>query len=62
MDPTIHTVNKVLIDTESSITCCFYSVERTERDLAGFYVLEMVARVPCFAYLSALDITETFGE
>jgi hypothetical protein len=25
-------------------------------------VLEMVARVPCFAYLSALDITETFGE
>lgn len=39
-----------------------YPVRGTERDFARFYVLETVARVPYFAYLSVLHLRETFGD
>jgi ubiquinol oxidase len=62
MNPIIYRSNKVLIDTVYSIICFLYPVKGTERDFARFYVLETVARVPYFAYLSVLHLKETFGE
>jgi ubiquinol oxidase len=62
IDQNIYTINKVLIDTVYSIICFLYPVRGTERDFARFYVLETVARVPYFAYLSVLHLRETFGE
>jgi len=62
MDESIYTVNKVLIDTVYNIICLLYPVRGTNRDFARFYVLETVARVPYFAYLSVLHLRETFGE
>jgi len=55
------------ISTNSSlilydIICFFYPVKGTKRDFARFYVLETVARVPYFAYLSVMHLRETFGE
>ncbi|KAG7341076.1 alternative oxidase-domain containing protein [Nitzschia inconspicua] len=62
MDQGVYTLNKVLIDTVYSMICFLYPVTGTERDFARFYVLETVARVPYFAYLSVLHLRETFGE
>jgi len=62
MDEGIYTFNKVLIDTVYNVICFFYPVKGTKRDFARFYVLETVARVPYFAYLSVLHLRETFGE
>jgi len=62
MDETIFTFNKVLIDTVYDLICLLYPVRGTPRDFARFYVLETVARVPYFAYLSVLHLRETFGE
>lgn len=62
MDEGIYTFNKVVIDTVYNIICFFYPVKGTKRDFARFYVLETVARVPYFAYLSVLHLRETFGD
>ena len=52
MDPILFRFNKQLIDTVYQIVCALYPVKGTNRDFARFYVLETVARVPYFAYLS----------
>lgn len=62
MDENIFKFNKVVIDTVYDIICAVYPVRGTDRDFARFYVLETVARVPYFAYLSVLHLRETFGE
>lgn len=62
MDERIFAFNKVLIDTVYELICFLYPVKGTERDYARFFVLETVARVPYFAYLSVLHLRETFGE
>lgn len=62
MDEGIYGFNKKLIDTVYDIICFLYPVKGNERDFARFYVLETVARVPYFAYLSVMHLRETFGE
>lgn len=62
MDERIFKFNKFMIDTVYDIICFIYPVKGTERDFARFYVLETVARVPYFAYLSVMHLRETFGE
>mmetsp|Transcript_6711 Transcript_6711/g.7281 ORF Transcript_6711/g.7281 Transcript_6711/m.7281 type:complete len:305 (+) Transcript_6711:148-1062(+) len=62
MDEGIFTFNKILIDSVYNIICFFYPVTGGKRDFARFYVLETVARVPYFAYLSVMHLRETFGE
>jgi len=62
MDAGIFNFNKKLIDTVYDIICFIYPVTGTKRDFARFFVLETVARVPYFAYLSVLHLRETFGE
>ena len=62
MDERIYTFNKVVIDTVYEIICFLYPVTGGPRDFARFYVLETVARVPYFAYLSVMHLRETFGE
>ena len=61
MDEGIFKFNKQLIDTVYDIICFLYPVKGNERDFARFFVLETVARVPYFAYLSCLHLQETFG-
>jgi len=62
MDEGVFKFNKILIDTVYDIICFAYPVRGTDRDFARFYVLETVARVPYFAYLSVLHLRETFGD
>jgi ubiquinol oxidase len=62
MDEGIYAFNKFTIDTVYDIICFLYPVRGTDRDFARFYVLETVARVPYFAYLSVMHLRETFGE
>lgn len=62
MDQDIYNFNKFLIDTVYNIICFLYPVTGGKRDFARFYVLETVARVPYFAYLSVMHLRETFGE
>jgi ubiquinol oxidase len=62
MDDWIYDFNKVVIDTVYDIICALYPVTGSHRDFARFYVLETVARVPYFAYLSVMHLRETFGE
>jgi len=62
MDENIYNFNKFMIDTVYNIICFIYPVTGSKRDFARFYVLETVARVPYFAYLSVLHLRETFGE
>lgn len=62
MDADIFNFNKILIDTVYNIICFLYPVTGGKRDFARFYVLETVARVPYFAYLSVMHLRETFGE
>ena len=62
MDERIFGFNKVVIDSVYDIICLLYPVTGSERDFARFYVLETVARVPYFAYLSVMHLRETFGE
>lgn len=62
MDEGIFKFNKILIDTVYDVICFFYPVKGNARDFARFYVLETVARVPYFAYLSVMHLRETFGE
>lgn len=58
----IYNFNKILIDTVYDVICLLYPVRGNDRDFARFYVLETVARVPYFAYLSSMHLRETFGE
>ena len=62
MDERIYNFNKLVIDTVYEIICFLYPVTGGPRDFARFYVLETVARVPYFAYLSVMHLRETFGE
>lgn len=62
MDETIFKFNKVLIDAVYEFICLVYPVTGGPRDFARFYVLETVARVPYFAYLSVMHLRETFGD
>lgn len=62
MDERIYNFNKIVIDTVYDIICFLYPVRGTERDFARFFVLETVARVPYFAYLSVMHLRETFGD
>lgn len=62
MDDLVYDFNKVVIDTVYDIICILYPVTGEKRDFARFYVLETVARVPYFAYLSVMHLRETFGE
>jgi len=64
LDENIFKFNKLLIDTVYEIICVLYPVTgdvENKRNYARFYVLETVARVPYFAYLSVLHLRETFG-
>lgn len=62
MDEGIFTFNKILIDTVYNIICFFYPVTGGKRDFARFYVLETVARVPYFAYLSVMHLRYDFKQ
>jgi len=61
MDEGIYNFNKIVIDTVYDVICFLYPVTGGPRDFARFYVLETVARVPYFAYLSVMHLRETFG-
>eukprot|EP00527_Entomoneis_sp_CCMP2396_P005030 CAMPEP_0198143594 /NCGR_PEP_ID=MMETSP1443-20131203/8559_1 /TAXON_ID=186043 /ORGANISM="Entomoneis sp., Strain CCMP2396" /LENGTH=347 /DNA_ID=CAMNT_0043806857 /DNA_START=52 /DNA_END=1095 /DNA_ORIENTATION=- len=61
MEENIFKFNKVLIDSVYDLICFLYPVTGSDRDYARFFVLETVARVPYFAYLSVLHLRETFG-
>ncbi len=56
IDENIYTFNKIVIDTVYNVICFFYPVKGNARDFARFYVLETVARVPYFAYLSVMHL------
>lgn len=56
MDEGIYGFNKFVIDTVYDIICLIYPVTGGKRDFARFYVLETVARVPYFAYLSVMHL------
>ena len=58
LDEKLYTLNKVIIDTVKGAIDVIYD----GNDFARFYVLETVARVPYFAYLSVMHLRETFGE
>jgi len=62
MDEKVYDFNKFVIDTVYEIICFLYPVKGTDRDFARFFVLETVARVPYFAYLSVMHLRETFGD
>ena len=54
MDDRLFTLNKKIIDTVYDIICFVYR----DKDYPRFFVLETVARVPYFAYLSVLHLRE----
>ena len=57
LDQRLFALNKALINTVKGAIDVIYK----DNDFARFYVLETVARVPYFAYLSVLHLRETFG-
>ena len=66
MDEGVFKFNKVVIDTVYDFICLFYNKNDLKKNsisecTARFYVLETVARVPYFAYLSVMHLRETFG-
>lgn len=61
LDGWVFQMNKLLIDSVYNVISNLYPVEGTERDYVRFYVLETVARVPYFAYLSVMHLQETLG-
>ena len=63
IDATIYKFNKILIDSVYNLVCLLYPVKGANQDaFTRFFVLETVARVPYFAYLTVLHFRETFGE
>ena len=66
MDDGVFQFNKFLIDTVYDVICLIYnkndlSKHSIEQCASRFYVLETVARVPYFGYLSVMHLKETFG-
>ena len=59
IDENIYRFNKLLIDSVYKLVCFLYPVRGTDRDYARFFVLETVARVPYFAYLTVLHFRES---
>ena len=63
LDERLFVLNKLLINTvKGSIDGIYQDDGTLLQDVRRFYVLETVARVPYFAYLSVLHLRETFGE
>ena len=58
LDERLFTLNKLLINTMKGAIDVIYR----DNDMPRFYVLETVARVPYFAYLSVLHLRESMGE
>ena len=58
LDARLYGFNKLLVDVVKGGIDVLYR----NNDFARFYVLETVARVPYFAYLSVMHLQETFGE
>jgi len=58
MNEGIFNFNKLLVDSIYVVISTLYA----NNDYARFFVLETVARVPYFAYLSVMHLRETFGE
>jgi len=66
MDEGIYNFNKLVIDSVYDVICLIYDKNDLSKNTiaectARFYVLETVARVPYFAYLSVMHLRETFG-
>jgi len=57
LDARIYDFNTLIINTVKGAVDVWYK----DKDYARFYVLETVARVPYFAYLSVMHLQETFG-
>merc|ERR1719473_461357 len=57
LDEAIYNLNKLIVDSVYKVICVLYD----GNDYARFFVLETVARVPYFAYLSVMHLRETFG-
>ena len=58
LSPAVIALNKALVGTiKSSIDVAYH-----DRDIARFYVLETIARVPYFAYMSCLHLLESLGQ
>merc|ERR1712039_372395 len=66
MDEGIFNFNKIVIDSVYKVICVLYSKDDLKKNsiseiTSRFFVLETVARVPYFAYLSVLHLRETLG-
>jgi len=66
MEEGMYNFNKLLIDSVYDLICLIYNKNDLSKNsiaecTARFYVLETVARVPYFAYLSVMHLRETFG-
>merc|ERR1719502_1399956 len=57
LEQRVYDLNKFIVDTVYKAICFIYD----GNDYARFFVLETVARVPYFAYLSVMHLRETFG-
>jgi len=57
LEQSVYDLNKFIVDTVYKAICFLYD----GNDYARFFVLETVARVPYFAYLSVMHLRETFG-
>lgn len=67
LDERVFNFNKLVVDTVYEAICLLYGkndlkAHPMDQIAARFYVLETVARVPYFAYLSVMHLRETFGE
>ena len=65
LDERIFALNRLMIGTVKGSIDAIYSYQNDGtllHDVRRFYVLETVARVPYFAYLSVLHLRETMGE
>lgn len=58
LDARLYSLNKFTIDTVKGLIDLLYE----GNDYARFYVLETVARVPYFAYMSMMHLQETMGK
>jgi len=66
MEEGIYNFNKLVIDSVYDLICLLYSKNDLRKHsiaecTARFYVLETVARVPYFAYLSVMHLRESLG-
>lgn len=66
MEEAVFNFNKVLIDSVYNVICAVYNKNDLSKNSiaeisARFFVLETVARVPYFAYLSIMHLKESLG-